>query len=109
DYPKILTPDNIWIIGVTQEPTTEDYWLVFYSDVRVILEGILQANWLVDEIPYDKFENIEKIGSGGCGTVHRAQLGGGFVVLKEFKQFSETSELFISEVGNLVVFYQRNI
>ena len=62
---------------------------------------------------YSDFDEIKKIGSGGYGTVYTAKYKGTAkygkyseedipqtVVLKRFKSFDETPELFISEVSN---------
>ena len=54
---------------------------------------------------YSVFCEIKQIGSGGYGTVYTAKYKGEenipeTVVLKRFKSFDETPELFISEVSN---------
>ena len=57
---------------------------------------------------YDDFYELEEIGSGGYGTVYTAKYKKYIevedmqqtVVLKRLKNFDETPELFISEVGN---------
>ena len=58
---------------------------------------------------YSDFYNLEVIGSGGYGTVYTAKykkysevknIYEETVVLKRFKSFNETPELFISEVSN---------
>ena len=54
---------------------------------------------------YSDFYELKEIGSGGYGTVYTAEYGGEedmpeTVVLKRFKSFDETLELFISEVSN---------
>ena len=56
---------------------------------------------------YSDFCELKKIGSGGYGTVYTARYkrkvyiyGEKTVVLKRFKNFDETPELFISEVSN---------
>jgi len=56
---------------------------------------------------YSDFEEIKEIGSGGYGTVytakyrrHKGEYMPQTVVLKRFKNFDETPELFISEVSN---------
>ena len=57
---------------------------------------------------YSDFYELKEIGSGGYGTVYTAKYKKYFkvrnmreiVVLKRFKSFDETSELFISEVSN---------
>ena len=38
----ILTPENIWIVGITQEPSTREYYLVFYYDVYAILDTFIR-------------------------------------------------------------------
>ena len=59
---------------------------------------------------YSDFDEIKEIGSGGYGTVYTAKYDKPvatmtkyipeLVVLKRFKNFDETPELFISEVSN---------
>ena len=56
---------------------------------------------------YSDFYNLEVIGSGGYGTVYTAKCKKYLeeyipetIVLKQFKSFNETPELFISEVSN---------
>jgi len=57
---------------------------------------------------YSDFHELKKIGFGGYGTVYTAQYKKysevedmkETVVLKRFKRFDETPELFISEVSN---------
>ena len=57
-------------------------------------------------MPYSDFYELKEIGSGGYGTVYTAKYGKysndipETVVLKRFKSFDETPELFISEVSN---------
>ena len=53
---------------------------------------------------YSDFDEIKEIGSGGYGTVYTAKCKEKYipqtVVLKRFKNFDKTPELFISEVSN---------
>ena len=55
---------------------------------------------------YSDFDQIKEIGFGGYGTVYTAKYKGKeeyipeTVVIKQFKDFDETPELFISEVNN---------
>ena len=57
---------------------------------------------------YDDFDEIKEIGAGGYGTVYTAKYRKykkvrymeKTVVLKRFKSFDETPELFINEVSN---------
>ena len=57
---------------------------------------------------YSDFYELKEIGSGGYGTVYTAKYRKysevrrmqQTVVLKRFKSFDETPELFISEVSN---------
>ena len=61
---------------------------------------------------YNDFYELEEIGAGGYGTVYTAkykkysEVGNmqQTVVLKRFKSFNETAELFISEVKQLLVY-----
>ena len=102
EYPEILTPDNIWIIGVTQEPSTREYYLVFYHDVHSLLDSFVRNSYRVKYMQYSDFYELKEIGSGGYGTVYTAKYRNysKTVVLKRFKSFDETPELFISEVSN---------
>ena len=58
---------------------------------------------------YSDFYELKEIGAGGYGTVYTAKytkyaevsnMLEETVVLKQFKSFDETPELFISEVSN---------
>ena len=53
---------------------------------------------------YNDFYELKEIGSGGYRTVYTAKYeessGAETVVLKRFKSFDETQNLFISEVSN---------
>ena len=111
EYPEILTPDNVWILGITQEPSTREYYLVFYYDVNEILDKFIRTNEDVEYMQYSDFGEIKQIGAGGYGTVYTAKYKyknrleeeaniPETVVLKRFKRFDETPELFISEVSN---------
>ena len=96
----------IWIIGITQQPSTREYYLVFYYDVHSLLDRFIQNNEMVEYMQYSDFYELKEIGVGGYGTVYTAkyrkysEVGHmqETVVLKQFKSFDETSELFISEV-----------
>ena len=74
--------------------------------MRPILDKIIQRYARVSHMQYDDFYEIKKIGSGGYGTVYTAKYKGELghvpktVVLKRFKNFDQTLELFISEVSN---------
>ena len=74
-----------------------------------MLDKYIQTN---ECLPYTDFDEIKKIGSGGYATVYIARYKNYLkvnypyinipqtVVLKRFKSFDETPELFISEVSN---------
>jgi|SRR6185312_2751253 len=110
-YPEILTPDNIWIIGITQIPSTRDYCLVFYSEIREVLDRFMRFYDDIKFMQYTDFDKIEEIGSGSCDTVYTARYNnsegrindGERVVLKRFKNFDHMPELFISEVSNFLI------
>ena len=78
---------------------------MFYHDVHAILDSFIRLNEDVGYMQYADFDEIKEIGSGGYGTVYTAKYKGErdmpqTVVLKRFKSFDETPELFISEVSN---------
>ena len=91
---------------------------MFYHEICPILDKIIQRYDTVDIMQYSDFDEIKKIGSGGYGAVYTAKYKGTAkyrrskysveedtcipqtVVLKRFKSFDETLELFISEVSN---------
>ena len=108
EYPEILTPDNVWMIGITQEPFIREYYLLFYYDIHALLDRFIQHNEWVKYMQYDDFDEITEIGAGGYGTVYTAKYKKyaevenmqETVVLKQFKSFDEAPELFISEVSN---------
>ena len=60
---------------------------------------------------YDDFDEIKEIATGGYGTVYTANYRKYYevddmketVVLKRFKSFDETPELFISEVSSILI------
>jgi len=71
-----------------------------------ILDRLVQIDYIVVNIPYTDFDEVEEIGSGGYGTVYTAKCKNNSgrniprtVVLKRFKNFNQTPELFISEVS----------
>ena len=104
----MLTPDNIWVIGITRELSTRDYYLVLYNDIRGVMDRVMRISKDVQFMPYTDFDEIEEIGSGRYGTVYSAKHrvdrylmhGQDRVALKCFKNFDQASELFISEVSN---------
>ena len=83
---------------------------MFYHDVHALLDKFIRNNERVKYMQYSDFDEIKEIGSGGYGTVYTAKLKykeededeeeEATVVLKRFKSFDETPELFISEVSN---------
>jgi len=107
DEPKILTPDNIWIAGITQEPFTRNYYLVYYFNMGPILERFIRIVTMRNHsklrlMKFEDFNEIQEIGSGGYGTVYTAKCSefGKPVVLKRYKSSDQTPELFISEVNS---------
>ena len=72
------------------------------------MDGFIQVNELVKYMQYSDFYELKEIGYGGYGTVYTARYENDSeeddipetVVLKRFKSFDETPELFISEVSN---------
>jgi len=93
------------IIGITQEQSTQEYYLVFHHEIRPVLDNIIDYyNNDLDYMQYSDFHEFKEIGSGGYRTVYTAKykkyLEGHIpetVVIKRFKNFDQ--ELFISEVS----------
>ena len=78
---------------------------MFYHDVHSLLDSFVRNSKWVKYMQYSDFYELKEIGSGGYGTVYTAKYKGEedipeTVVLKRFKSFDETPELFISEVSN---------
>ena len=81
---------------------------MFYYGVHEILDRFIRLNDRVKHMQYSDFYKLEEMGSGGYGTVYTAKYRKysevrrmqQTVVLKRFKSFDETPELFISEVSN---------
>ena len=81
---------------------------MFYHDVHELLDRFIRTNENVKYMQHSDFDEIKEIGSGGYGTVYAAKYKrysevkymDETVVLKRFKNFDETPELFISEVSN---------
>src|SRR5205823_3992032 len=97
------------IIGITQESSTREYYLVFYHDVHAILDSFVRNDKRVKYMQYSDFDEMKQIGAGGYGTVYTAKyskysevmnMREETVVLKQFKSFDEIPESFISEVSN---------
>ena len=101
--------NNVWIVGITQQPSTQDYYLVFYYDMNAVLSRYMRIAGKGKFMQYDDFYEIKEIGSGGYGTVytakHKIREGriqyAERVVLKKFKNFAGKTELFISEVTTI--------
>ena len=76
--------------------------------MHAILDKFILNNERVKYMQYSNFYELKEIGSGGYGTVYTAKYKkysevysmSQTVVLKRFKNFDETPELFISEVSN---------
>ena len=62
----------------------------------------MRINPCIEYLQYSDFYKFKEIGSGGYRTVYTAKYDDDddTVVLKRFKSFDETPELFISEVSN---------
>ena len=81
---------------------------MFYHDVHAILDSFIRNDYYVKYMQYSDFYELKEIGSGGYGTIYTAKYRNyseeedipETVVLKRFKSFDETPELFISEVSN---------
>ena len=99
------------IIGITQEPLTWEYYLVFHHEIRKVLDKIKGSYRFIQYLEYGDFGKLEEIGSGGYRTVYTAKYKKYLVeripetvVLKRFKSFDQTLELFISEVSIFFIY-----
>ena len=97
------------IIGITQEPSTQEYYLVFYHEMGPMLDKIIQRYERTQYMEYGDFDELEEIGSSCYKTIYTAKYRNHSqmnipetVVLKCFKNFDQTPKLFISEVGIFV-------
>ena len=80
---------------------------MFYHDIHSLLERFIRNCEHVKYMQYSDFYELEEIGAGGYGTVYTAKYKKyskenmrETVVLKQFKSFDKTLELFINEVSN---------
>ena len=72
------------------------------------MDSFIRNNEDVKYMQYDDFGEIKEIGAGGYGTIYTAKyrkyldimIVEEAVVLKRFRNFDETPELFINEVSN---------
>jgi len=80
------------------------YYLVFYHEIRPILDKVIHFNGCVQYTQYADFYEIKEIGSGGYRTVYTAKhkQDSVTIVLTQFKNFDQIKmqELFINEVRN---------
>ena len=84
---------------------------MFYYDIHALLDRFIQRYngiYNIVYMQYNDFYELKEIGAGGYGIVYIAKYGKysevgipQTVVLKRFKSFDETPELFISEVSNI--------
>jgi len=115
----MLTQENILIVGITQEPSTREYYLVFYHEMGPVLDKTIQRykhmKYMqyghMQYLEYGDFDELEEIGSSCYKTVYTAKYRyynyeqrdiPETVVLKCFKNFDQTPKLFISEVDIFV-------
>src|SRR5690349_7363200 len=75
EYTEMLTSDNIWIIRITQDPYTREYYLVFYYEIQTILDKYIRLNMNRDVryVQYANFYDLKEIGSGCYGTIYVAK------------------------------------
>ena len=97
------------IVGITQEPCTRNYYLIFRHEIRPVLDKIIRRYGYIQYLEYDDFDELREIGSGNYKTVYTAKYKKYLaqhipetVVLKRFKNFDQALDLFISEVS---IFY----
>ena len=81
---------------------------MFYHEIRPILDKIIQRYGRTQYMEYGNFDELEEIGSSCYKMVYTAKYRNHSqripetIVLKCFKNFDQTSKLFISEVGFFV-------
>jgi len=101
------------IIGISQDPSTQEYYLVFYHEIRLVLDKIMHHFSFENgrRMQYDDFYELREIGSSSYRTVYAAKYKNHslripeILVLKRFKNFDQTKELFISEVSLYILIY----
>ena len=79
------------------------------------MDKFIRNNERVKYMQYSDFGEIKEIGAGGYGTVYTAKYKNysaeedmkETVVLKQFKNYDETPELFITEVNNNWSYYLK--
>ena len=104
------------IIGITQEQSTQEYYLVSHHEIRPVLDNIIDCydNYnYCRYMQYSDFHEFKEIGSGGYRTVYTAKYEKYLesdipetVVINRFKNFDRTQKLFIFEVTFLILIYQ---
>src|SRR6185312_15878455 len=106
NYPTILTPGNVRIIGVTHNPQTCSYYLVFYRDLKSSLDEFMSLSSYYDElrdIPFDTITDIEEVGFGEDAVIYTANYNNNDspkrVALKWFEDSDKTITSFIAEVS----------
>ena len=75
---------------------------MFYHDIHSPLDRFIQHHEYVKYLQYNDFYEFNEIGCGGYGTAYTVKHKDyqQTVVIKRFKCFDKTPELFISEVSN---------
>ena len=59
-----------------------------------------QPNDILKWIPYDQLSEITYLAEGGFGTVYKAKLRNGFVVLKKLRNSQDITMDFLNEVSS---------
>ena len=122
-----MSPINPWVIGFTQEPATESYWLLL-NDAKSALDSFINRTKQIDyyrDVPtkreiqwidFQKLTDLKKLSSGAFGTVYSAtwnlsslsndnEAESQQVAIKYMDKCNFQLETLFHEVSNLLYIY----
>ena len=125
-----MSPINPWVIGFTQEPATESYWLLL-NDAKSALDSFINRTKQVDSddvasprqikwIDFQELTDLKKLSSDAFGTVYSAtwnlsslsndnEAKSQQVAIKYMDKCNFQLETLFHEVSNLLYIYTEFI